>query len=142
VVFSSPDDDAELVPSWRRPRILAFDDDEKLVVAPEELAGHGLVPGEGAQIDIDTQADPEQEFHFRVVSDNRFVMDGYRLVFCTTYTTFIVHRNHAGVVIGFEEGEVVVEQQPLNIDGYGYGNCPVTVAPKSAAPDKPSFYKS
>ncbi|MGL1102677.1 hypothetical protein ACSTLM_00515, partial [Vibrio parahaemolyticus] len=84
---------------------LAFGDDGELVVAPEELAGHGLVPGEGAQIDIDTQACPDNESSFRVVTDNRFVMDGYRLVFCTTYTTFIVHRNRAGVVIGFEEGE-------------------------------------
>lgn len=121
---------------------LNFTEDGELSVAPEELAGHGLVPGDGAQIDIDTNADPDQEFKFRVVTNNQFVMDGYRLVFCTTYTTFIVHRNQAGVVIGFEEGEVIVEQQPLNIDGYGYGNSPVALTPKSNVPEKPSFYKS
>lgn len=120
---------------------LAFGDDDELVVANEDLAGVGLVPGDGSQLDIDTQADPAQEFDFRVVTDTKFVMDGYRLVFCTTYTTFIVHRNQAGVVIGFEEGDKVVEQQPLNIEGYGYGTSPISMTPKPTA-GKPSFYKS
>lgn len=121
---------------------LNFNEDGKLSVVPAELAGHGLVPGDDAQIDIDTTADPSQEYKFRVVTNNQFMMDGYRLVFSTTYTTFIVHRNQAGIVIGFEEGEVIVEQQPLNIDGYGYGNSPVAITPKSNVPEKPSFYKS
>lgn len=121
---------------------LGFGPNKELVVVPAELAGEGLVPGDGAQINIDLEIDPAQQITFRVVTDNRFIMDGYRLVFCTTYTSYIVHRNHAGVVIGFEQGEVVVEQQPLNIDGYGYGNSPVTLTPKSSLPDKPNFYKS
>jgi hypothetical protein len=120
---------------------LGFGDAGELNVLPEELAGCGLVLGMGSQINIDTTSDPALLKKIRLVTDNRFVMDGYRLVFCTTYTTFNVLSNCVGVVIGFEEDEVVVEKQPLNIDGYGYGNAPVSVVPNSTIPEKPSFYK-
>lgn len=121
---------------------IGIGDDGELTLANVDLAGTGLVPGDGTQVNLDLEIDPYQEQSFRTVTNNKFVMDGYSLVFCTTYTTFIVHRNQAGVVIGFEEGESVTEQQPLNIiDGYGYGNCSITVPPNST-PGKPSFYKT
>lgn len=120
---------------------LGFGEDGEVKLDNVDLAGVGLVPGDGTQVNIDLEIDPSQQFDYRVVTNNKFVMDGYSLVFCTTYTTFIVHRNQAGVVIGFEEGESVTEQQPLNIiDGYGYGNGCITVPP--ATTGKPSFYKS
>jgi len=118
---------------------LAFNADGQLVVTNEEVAGNGLVPGPGSQLDVDTTPDPDMEQSFRVVTDAKFQMDGYRLVFATTYTNMIVHRSHAGVVLGVEPGDSVVELQPLNIDGYGYGNAPTPVPAVSKT--GPSFYK-
>ncbi len=119
---------------------IKFGDNEELVVFPEEVAGCGLVAGKGSKVNVDITPDAEKEIKFRVVTNNQFAMDGYSLIFCTTYKNFIVHRNCVGVVIGIEEGETTTEQQPLNINGYGRDNSPA-VKQKSINPDKPSFYK-
>jgi len=125
-----------------RPGLININEGPALMVMNEELAGIGLLPGPGCQLDIDTTPDPASEQSFRVVTDAKFQMDGYRLVFATTYTTFRVHRNQAGVVLGVEQGDSVVELQPLNIDGYGYGSGPPILASSKKPASQPSFYKA
>ena len=112
---------------------------QRLKVVNTEIAGIGLVPGPGSQIDVDTTPDTSQKQDITVVTATNFQMDGYRLVFATTYTTFIVHRNHAGLVLDIEEGESITELQPLNINGYTLDS---SVQETTKTTGLPSFYKS
>jgi hypothetical protein len=120
---------------------IEFGLDGELQVSNTDIAGAGLVAGEGCQVNLDIAECKEKEFTFRVVTDAKFQMDGYHLVFCTTYTTFIVHKNWIGLVLCIEQGDSVTECQPLNINGYGgIDNAAPNVA-KPGTSAKPSFYK-
>jgi hypothetical protein len=115
-----------------------------LMIMNEELAGIGLRPGPGSQLDLDDVADPTKQQVLRLVTNCGFQMDGYNCLFCVTHTNFIVHRNCAGFVVGIEEGDSEVTcQPPCSGDGYGgpYGSKPM-VPPKPAAPNTPRFYKT
>lgn len=119
---------------------LKFNSEGQLEVNNNEVAGAGLVPGPGSSVEVDLAVDENNSQQFEVLSDSSFETNCGSLVFKKTFVTYVVDRNAAGVVLSIRATERRTELEPLNIDGYGYGNAPPVQV--KAKPNQPSFYKT